>query len=806
MGLPARAQFDGAGQHQLAPMVQDIEHIASADIDGDGDLDLITSAVVEGWTGWLENAGAGSFEEFHPLTNEAIYPRHMAVGDFNGDGAPDVVLFTPALDHFECFKNTGNGDFAPAMFLADGPTLVSDMMTCDLENDGDLDLVYTSFATDTIYLLENDGAGNFSAYGSVTEVDVQAHRVACVDLDADGDLDLAWASFQDGTIGWYENTGDGVDQTLHVLASVGSPAEEVIASDVDGDGDQDVLYRFDFISEQNTDLAYLENLADGTFSPLTYLPNMQASSPLIVADFDQDGDLDIAAAENGLKVYDHLGNWEFSEALVLAESQTSTSAATAADLDGNGYPDPLLLSASNNGVSWFPSGPSGFADQRFVSELASSAHYQFGDIDGDGLPDQWVGFDSWISRFGWRKNFGNNHFSGLQPLSPAYEHLQPNALLGDVDGDGDLDAVGSAVLEEEGSSAYSQVFWYANNGAGFTTTSQVLIEASAFERLHRLEDIDLDGDLDLVVIGDDPEIPEGLFWLENLGDLQFSEKVLVYDGVVDHRLKHTFWADLDNDNDLDLVYGTTGFDLVWVENQGENGFGTPQSILPTPLGIESVSPADVDGDGLVDILATVRFWGGVFWSRNLGEGQWAAPAYLLEGTSSVQHAIAADVNGDGHADVLVADAWEAHLTLLLNQGEASFADPTALTYQGCGTPEALHALDIDNDADLDLVWIGASDGQCVSWFENPAVGGCTDPLACNYSPEASFDNGTCYFLGEFASVDADGNGAIGGSDVLLVLSNYGCMGPDCTGDVDGDGVVSTADILAVIGYFGATCP
>ena len=84
--------------------------------------------------------------------------------------------------------------------------------------------------------------------------------------------------------------------------------------------------------------------------------------------------------------------------------------------------------------------------------------------------------------------------------------------------------------------------------------------------------------------------------------------------------------------------------------------------------------------------------------------------------------------------------------------------------------------------------------------------GCTDLEACNFNPAAELDNESCeydcpnpYCLGDF-----NNDGVYGATDVLDVLSDYGCF-VDCSKDVTGDGVVSANDILAVLALYGASC-
>ena len=102
---------------------------------------------------------------------------------------------------------------------------------------------------------------------------------------------------------------------------------------------------------------------------------------------------------------------------------------------------------------------------------------------------------------------------------------------------------------------------------------------------------------------------------------------------------------------------------------------------------------------------------------------------------------------------------------------------------------------------------GFSDGSTGS-FLLPVSGfnGCTDPEACNFDPAASTDNGACDYACPNPSCpgDVDGDGVHGATDILVILSQFGCTA-DCTWDITGDGTVSTHDILALLALYGETC-
>ena len=94
------------------------------------------------------------------------------------------------------------------------------------------------------------------------------------------------------------------------------------------------------------------------------------------------------------------------------------------------------------------------------------------------------------------------------------------------------------------------------------------------------------------------------------------------------------------------------------------------------------------------------------------------------------------------------------------------------------------------------------DGSCE--FISCLVFGCMDTTACNYDSTADYDDGSCEYTSCACTGDINGDGVITVADVLLVLSEFGCLS-GCTADVDGDTYVNVADILLLLAAFGTAC-
>lgn len=147
-----------------------------------------------------------------------------------------------------------------------------------------------------------------------------------------------------------------------------------------------------------------------------------------------------------------------------------------------------------------------------------------------------------------------------------------------------------------------------------------------------------------------------------------------------------------------------------------------------------------------------------------------------------------------------------HTVLLHDEGNNGFAGI------GCGQLGALALLSMQGDT----VWDVQQEGSAGTGFSSGPGGafclpvpqwvGCTDFTACNFDPTASIDDGSCAVQCATASCpgDLDGDGFHGATDILAVLSEFGCTG-NCTFDITGDGSVSANDILALLALYGDSC-
>ena len=210
--------------------------IQLVDIDADGDLDVVESNFVGGTVSVLLGHGDGTFADKVDVRAGAI-PLKFAVGDVNGDHHLDLVVPDVLTNIVSILLGNGDGTFQPRRGLPVGLTPTSAALA-DLDGDGDLDLAVTNLGDSTLSVLTGDGAGGFGPrldYDSATG----PRAVRAGDMNGDGAVDLVTVN-DSGSIGVWLGVGDG---TLHprVPLWIGPAGKALALGDLDGDGQLDVV-------------------------------------------------------------------------------------------------------------------------------------------------------------------------------------------------------------------------------------------------------------------------------------------------------------------------------------------------------------------------------------------------------------------------------------------------------------------------------------------------------------------------------------------------------------------------------------
>ena len=202
---PAIASGIFSGQNTITAGADGATSVFAADVDGDGDLDILSASTEDDKIAWYENDGNGNFTE-HTISTAADNARSVFAADVDGDGDIDVLSASFYDDKIAWYENDGSQNFT-AHTISTAAAAAASVFAADVDGDGDLDVLSASYLDDQIAWYENDGTPAVGAWTAhtISAAANGAVSVFAADVDGDGDLDVLSASGNDDTIAWYEN-------------------------------------------------------------------------------------------------------------------------------------------------------------------------------------------------------------------------------------------------------------------------------------------------------------------------------------------------------------------------------------------------------------------------------------------------------------------------------------------------------------------------------------------------------------------------------------------------------------------------
>lgn len=385
LAAPALGQTFGA-QNLVTDLADGASFVRAADLDGDGDLDLIASAELGDTVGWIENLGGATFALPVVLADVGT-PIHVEVADLDGDGDLDVIGAATANGEIGWIENLGGGAFAPAIALTTGFGSAACALAVDVEGDGDLDVVATGYTADKVVVVENLGAGLFAPAEDLATGLNGSYGLVASDVDADGDTDLACASYLADTVTLLRNEGGLF--TPEIVASIGG-ALWIDAADLDGDGDDDLAVTGFY----DDSLVVLTNDGLGGFGAPEVLSTVENGAHTVeIVDLDQNGELDLlvtAFYAGRVSMYRRTnGAWGGRE--LVMNRVGGAYCATAGDLDQDGDPDVIACSFQDDRITWAENlmggGGAGDCDGNGALDSDEIAANPALDWNGDGVLD-----------------------------------------------------------------------------------------------------------------------------------------------------------------------------------------------------------------------------------------------------------------------------------------------------------------------------------------------------------------------------------------------------------------------------------
>ncbi|HBP45616.1 MAG TPA: hypothetical protein DD635_06905 [Flavobacteriales bacterium] len=531
------------------------------------------------------------------------------------------------------------------------------------------------------------------------------------------------------------------------------------------------------------------------------------------ADFNGDGvdDLSFGHHEGELKFYIGQGNGFVPIELDLVMPDAQSKGLLWADIDNDGDQDLFVAFRLAPNKLWINEGDMQMVDVSATCGIAQDNRRSFGpaygDYDRDGL------LDLFVSNYGYAvdvppgnelyRNLGNGQFEDVtEEMGMGGTNLQSfQASWMDADRDGwlDLHVVRDRLI-------YPNLFYH---NKGLITGEAVFEEEAAMRGLDvsincmssSPHDFDRDGDLDLFVAGG----LEGNELLQNNGDGFYSavtsEILAMYEVCWSGQ-----WMDVDADGweELHVATGTTDYiqyPAVLMDNPNEpdelfvnvsGSFNPPGSLFQAESTLSfSTATGDYNNDGFIDFV-----------SHKIG----LAPE-VRSGTANGNNTLLVLLHGsESNADAIGSkielwagsDYWYRETYA----GEGYLAQNSRWEHFGLANHMVIDSIQIHWPLGLIETWYDVAVPAQLELTEGsscvPSCIGCTYEGACNFTPDAQTDDGSC----DFSCLIAD---LICGTGLIWNPTTAQCEDP-CPADFTGDNQVDVSDLLVMLGAFSSFCP
>ena len=321
--------------HTISDSAHEARSIFAADVDGDGDMDVLSG---HHNIAWYEYDTLGSFI---PHTISILAASSIYAVDLDGDGDMDVVGSSDGSVSW--YENDGFQSFNAHIicnhYWHRGFTSV---YALDVDKDEDMDVVAASSTPNNkIMWYENDGSQYFNHH-VISDSVRDARFVSAGDVDGDGYMDVISGHSK---ISWYEY--DGLNSfTDHTVSTSGS--KSVHAADVNNDGDMDV------VTAKRPGIQWHENDGSQRFTTHIITSNKKYGHFSYAVDLDQDGDTDVlSAGDDNITYHENDGSESFTKRTIATARKSDFQSIYAADVDSDGDLDVLSAALSDSKISWY---------------------------------------------------------------------------------------------------------------------------------------------------------------------------------------------------------------------------------------------------------------------------------------------------------------------------------------------------------------------------------------------------------------------------------------------------------------------
>lgn len=563
------------------------------DFDGDGILDIVTAGYspnndpTQQGTNYIYSRSGSRFLETQSFTSTSQLVR-LEPADIDGDGDIDLIGGTNSINA-ACpvrlyLNDAGTISFTNSRCISEDAT--ANIGPGDFDNDGDLDLALGIFPNE-VRLFINEGGYFTNSLPIVASTSFLPYDFGWGDYDADGYLDLAAGYPLERVARIYRNDGGtGFEPPIILRTSKFMTPLSVDWADIDGDG------AIDLVVADSPPRVY--KYANGTFKPFTGIPSADVQGQLWSVrgvDKNNDGDIEVALSnrDDASIIFENFGS--FLQKRVTAVDSSPASSVAWGDANADGSLDVVFgagTSVLGFGTRVYYNDTGEFASDNQDEIVGFGPHATaFGDVDRDGLLDLVLGFGS---------NVANQLFLAGTTSSPAWfsesPHLPSQSVAwGDADADGDLDLL-------VGNIGANRLYINRNRDNGVDSDDLLdttpTWQSSAADSTRSVAWSDYDGDIYPDFATGNSDAPTRVY--RNTEENDFT---IAWESSFISDTRSVAWGDYDGDGDPDLVVGNYGAANILYQN--DSGSFTQVWTSADTRRTTSLAWGDWDNDGDLDL-------------------------------------------------------------------------------------------------------------------------------------------------------------------------------------------------------------
>ncbi|MGA1195545.1 MAG: FG-GAP-like repeat-containing protein [Candidatus Latescibacterota bacterium] len=721
-----------------------------ADFDNDGDLDIFVANA--GQADRLYRNDGGTFVDVASGAGVEGLSKNGGSegadwGDFNRDGFPDLYVARGGGENL-LYVNRKNGVFDEISVLAGVADVANaeDVAWADYDRDGAIDIYVSNHSGGDNRLYRNNRNGTFTDMAATAGVDDGggARSLAWGDFDHDRDLDLYVVNDGSPDV-LYVNLGNGTFADGTNVAGLGhsGKGQDAVWFDLNNDGKPDL-----YIATYGGPNLFYESVGGGAFverGKKRQIHDTGNSYAVAVADYDEDGDLDLYVANaspnrlftntstanyvqivlNGtVSGADALGAEVRVVAGTLAQDQiyeastlhyglnTETSIDTVLVEWPSGLKSVLVNQSVNQVLTLTEPSLDGFTDVTATANVLNTEDVygaSWYDYDDDGDQDLFLAVSNGTNLL--YQNTGASGFTDETISAGLSDGVadRRSAVWGDFDSDGDADLY-------VGVNGANNLL-YRNDGGVFSDVANVAgVDENGPALAVSWTDVNNDGNLDLLLVNDG-----AAFLYANNGDGTFSS--LGSNPIFSGSFQSAAWSDYNNDGFQDLYLTVDGSNNLLYKNNQDETFTDMASTTGVTGGTANrgASWADYNNDGYLDLYLAQSNASNILYQGSSTNTFSDVSAFAeVDGVNAGRAVSWADYNNDTFLDLYVTNDGDDNV-LYLNFGDGTFGDVS--DYAGVADTTANNGAawaDYDGDGDLDL--FVAALGDTSRLYENDTTG------------------------------------------------------------------------------------